>query len=364
MISKIDLTDHTILILPFTPSLMKEASPYYSLILDILPKSASKSFTVFFSTPRNASTLEKISTLTATRQEEQFYSTLYRSPQSTFSTLQTFLGGIYSALWTAQWKCGRVLLDVEVHFEGEGGNYAEKLLRGTSDQEEYQVIKIDGVKETDLVTHINKIIPVPFKQLSIPSPALSQPSVGSYEPSPALPGFPVVALGGTFDRLHAAHKLLLHLGYFLSARKLIVGIMADDLLGSKIHADLVQPLEVRLAGVVSYLQRLGEQGRIELNVLEIHDSLGPTRTSVDIGALVVSRETLSGGEYINNVRRESGLGELELFVVDVIAGMDEIDLKSETDEEKLKKLKMGSTGVRKWIEKNGSGQQNEKKPET
>ena len=36
--------------------------------------------------------------------------------------------------------------------------------------------------------------------------------------------FPVVALGGTFDHLHAGHKILLSMAASLASRKLIVGV--------------------------------------------------------------------------------------------------------------------------------------------
>lgn len=37
-----------------------------------------------------------------------------------------------------------MLLDVEVHFEGESGELGAKLLRGKNGEEEYQVIKVEG----------------------------------------------------------------------------------------------------------------------------------------------------------------------------------------------------------------------------
>jgi glycerol-3-phosphate cytidylyltransferase-like family protein len=37
----------------------------------------------------------------------------------------------------------------------------------------------------------------------------------------------VVALGGTFDHLHAGHKLLLTMGIFLAAKKLIIGVSCE-----------------------------------------------------------------------------------------------------------------------------------------
>lgn len=36
--------------------------------------------------------------------------------------------------------------------------------------------------------------------------------------------FPVVALGGTFDHLHAGHKILLSMAAWIASEKLIVGV--------------------------------------------------------------------------------------------------------------------------------------------
>jgi pantetheine-phosphate adenylyltransferase len=190
------------------------------------------------------------------------------------------------------------------------------------------------------------------------------------------PGPSTSALGGTFDHLHAAHKLLLHLSLFLSTRKLIVGIMSDSLLSSKSNSSLVQPLEKRVKGVEDFLSRCGakksdqDQTGVVMDVVEIHDAFGPTAWDEDIDALVVSTETRSGGEMVNKVRKEKGLGELELFIIDVIAsnlvegvesstiavesrtpsmGVKTVDLSEETDEKRLKDLKMGSTAIRQWL---------------
>ncbi|WVQ71610.1 hypothetical protein IAR50_001150 [Cryptococcus sp. DSM 104548] len=351
----VDTADHVILLLPFTPALFSNPQPIVPLILDILPASATKSFTVFFSTPKGVLPNEQSLIPGTGPGQEQLYSLLQRSPRESFAGLQSFLGAIYTALWTAQWKCGKVLLDVEVHFEGEDGDLEAKICRGKAEEEEYHIVKIDGVQETDLVSTIDKVIPAPFTQVSIPYPPLSNIAPDELSLAPSS-GFPVVALGGTFDRLHAAHKLLLHLGVFLATQKLIVGLMADNLLASKTHAELVQPLAERLGNANAFLARLGAPKTLQLDVLRIDDALGPTRSDPDIQALVCSRETLSGGEYVNNSRKGAGLDELELFVVDVIAEREEVDLKQEVDEAKLKKMKMGSTGVRTWIAERGTGQ--------
>lgn len=40
----------------------------------------------------------------------------------------------------------------------------------------------------------------------------------------AKPSFPVVALGGTFDHLHAGHKILLSMAAWIARKKVIIGV--------------------------------------------------------------------------------------------------------------------------------------------
>lgn len=243
---------------------------------------------------------------------------------------------------------------------------------------------------------IDELLPDAQHHTIAPSEQPKGPGATVPPSSPTSPsqskGYPVVALGGTFDHLHAAHKLLLHLALFLTTRKLIVGVMSDSLLASKSNAELVQPLSERIEGVKAFLTRVqsrdigtrvgstqqtreessdatdqnsSAEAGVELDVLEIHDAYGPTRSDPDIQALVVSRETLSGGEAVNRVRREGGLSELEVYVIDVIAGeaqsdrdsskVETTDLSGIMDEKALKELKMGSTAIRQWIREHGEG---------
>jgi pantetheine-phosphate adenylyltransferase len=248
----------------------------------------------------------------------------------------------------------------------------------------------DGIGYEDL--------PLPFKLISLkptiipnPSSLTFQSRVSDHNTSQEVdsPAPPVVALGGTFDHLHAAHKLLLHLALFLATRKLIVGVMSSDQLASKSNAQLVESLEERVRGVEEFLVRCGavkgrearddedakqdvgdehrDAGRVVMDVVEINDPLGPTAWDPDIQALVVSRETISGGEFVNRKRREEGLSELELFVIDVISsdldhgdGSEMVegvvrDLRDVTSESRLKEVKMGSTAIRQWIKDHEPG---------
>jgi pantetheine-phosphate adenylyltransferase len=43
------------------------------------------------------------------------------------------------------------------------------------------------------------------------------------------PLYPVVILGGTFDHLHAGHKILLSMGAWIASEKIIVGVTGANL---------------------------------------------------------------------------------------------------------------------------------------
>lgn len=169
-------------------------------------------------------------------------------------------------------------------------------------------------------------------------------------------GYPVAAIGGTFDHLHAAHKILINMALFVTEKRLIVGVMSPDQLKTKSNAGILEDLDTRLAGVNAFLKRCGP-GDIQLDVVEIHDPLGPTAWDPEIEALIVSRETMSGGAYVNKVRKEKNLGELDILCIDVISSIvaeeagTTVNL-SDADAEQLKELKMGSTAIRGWIADN------------
>lgn len=52
------------------------------------------------------------------------------------------------------------------------------------------------------------------------TPFLESPVIEDSQPST----YPVVALGGTFDHLHAGHKILVSMGAWIAEEKLIVGV--------------------------------------------------------------------------------------------------------------------------------------------
>lgn len=193
-----------------------------------------------------------------------------------------------------------------------------------------------------------------------------------------------VAVGGTFDHLHAGHKLLLEATVLplnpyveLSPQKRIVtiGITGDEMLVNKKYSEFLESWEQRWRGVWVFLQSIvdfsspadrkqtkierisdpGPNGKrvivslgssLEFRFVQISDPFGPTITDQDITALVVSKETRAGGKAVNEEREEKGWPILEVFEVDVL-DLSETDAERSNASTETFDSKISSTEIRR-----------------
>ncbi|KAH8939148.1 hypothetical protein BDL97_15G022600 [Sphagnum fallax] len=128
--------------------------------------------------------------------------------------------------------------------------------------------------------------------------------------------FSAVVLGGTFDRLHAGHHLLLKAAAELARERVVVGISTGPMLVNKELAHLIQPFDVRRVAVEKYIKSV--KPGLEVQVEPIVDAYGPSITDKALEAIVVSQETMKGGEAVNKKRAERGLSQLQVKVVDLV----------------------------------------------
>ena len=191
-----------------------------------------------------------------------------------------------------------------------------------------------------------------------------------------------VAVGGTFDHLHAGHKLLLTMATLvldptsIPGACLTIGITGDKLLKNKIFKEELEDFHDRQLAVQEFL--LGVLGLLSpshvwqettmsensapyrrevLNTLksgltikfvEIFDPCGPTITDETITALVLSAETRDGGQVVNDKRGEKGWPALDVFEVDVLDARDTQGDSWDQANEKFQG-KISSTDIRRRI---------------
>ena len=116
-------------------------------------------------------------------------------------------------------------------------------------------------------------------------------------------------LGGTFDRLHGGHKLLLDTAFKL-IENVLIGITTDELArrGKEIH-HLIYNYEKRAEDVKNYLLDKGiSEDRIHIKPLSRATQYADELPELEV--IVLSPETYGRLLDINDIRREKDLDEL------------------------------------------------------
>ncbi|KAM5134891.1 bifunctional coenzyme A synthase isoform 1-T1 [Mantella aurantiaca] len=138
-----------------------------------------------------------------------------------------------------------------------------------------------------------------------------------------------VVVGGTFDRLHSAHKILLSVCCLLSERRLLIGVADKELLDNKILKELIEPYEKRVDKLSQFL--VDVKPSLRYDIVPISDPYGPSITDPNLKCIVVSEETHKGGLSVNRRRLENGLKELDVHEIKLVTDPQH----SENEEEKI-----------------------------
>ena len=130
--------------------------------------------------------------------------------------------------------------------------------------------------------------------------------------------FTTIALGGTFDIIHAGHMALLDKGFSIS-KKVIIGLTSDKLAERK-GKKLLNDFQTRYS-TLEYLLKEKYQNSV-FEIVKLDNDFGPAAIEDDVDALVVSEETSSKGELLNKLRLEQNQPPVAIVVVPMILAKD------------------------------------------
>lgn len=154
--------------------------------------------------------------------------------------VQRLLTYVYVQATKVAQEMGRVLMDIDVLLKGPEDHVLDGLIQDT--QRIYcgksSTVSTSSFTDDALVSLPDRRLPPLPKSLAqraaeiVSLPPDDTPQTQPHAPPPASdpslpPLVPVAALGGTFDHLHAGHKILLSMGAWIAGDKLIVGITGE-----------------------------------------------------------------------------------------------------------------------------------------
>ncbi|XP_058126072.1 bifunctional coenzyme A synthase [Anopheles ziemanni] len=151
-----------------------------------------------------------------------------------------------------------------------------------------------------------------------------------------------VVLGGTFDRIHAGHKVLLTQAALLATERLVVGVTDGAMIKSKKLYELILPAKERIQHVKEFLEDIDSSLKYE--VVPILDPFGPTATDANMDLIVVSTETARGGAKVNELRQKNGLNQLTVHTIELLD--DESTTEDKEDKISSSNLRMDLLGSR------------------
>lgn len=122
-----------------------------------------------------------------------------------------------------------------------------------------------------------------------------------------------VAVGGTFDKFHEGHRLLIKKAFQI-ADNVLIGVTSDEFGGVKGE---IEPCNIRMSNLNQLLE-----GRSNYTVSRLDDPYGVTIDDESVDAIVVSPETEPTAFKINHIRRENGMKPIDIITISMVLADD------------------------------------------
>lgn len=131
--------------------------------------------------------------------------------------------------------------------------------------------------------------------------------------------FKKVAVGGTFDHFHKGHQVLLEKA-FTGGLEVIVGVTGEKMVGQKRLTCLILPYEKRVQELKNFLKK--SRFLNSTQIIKLSDFAGIAAQDPELKALIVTKETLFGGQRVNRLRVKKDLKPLILIEADFVTSQD------------------------------------------
>ena len=124
-----------------------------------------------------------------------------------------------------------------------------------------------------------------------------------------------IVLGGTFDRLHDGHFLLLKTAGTV-ANTISIGLTTTKYLNQyiKSYNDKIYPYDKRLNNLMNFLNKINLDFNYYIFPID-HPWDNFSAKNPNLDAIITSEETLSSVSLINTARTKNSLNELECVVI-------------------------------------------------
>lgn len=122
-------------------------------------------------------------------------------------------------------------------------------------------------------------------------------------------------IGGTFDRIHEGHFLLLSTAALIS-NHVSIGLTIARLHQNKLYKEIIQSYEARKQKILYFAKFFS--GLI-VEIFELDTAVGNADTTPGYDCIVVSAETYETAKYITKLRSHNGLHPLDIIETPVIS---------------------------------------------
>jgi len=130
--------------------------------------------------------------------------------------------------------------------------------------------------------------------------------------------YSLTAMGGTFDIIHRGHLTLLSNAFDIS-NKVIIGLTSDELAAKKGKVT-INKYDQRFENLTSAISKDFPNASFEISKLD--NDFGPAVLEKEVEALIVSDETSSQGNTLNELREKKNLPSVKVITVPMFLAKD------------------------------------------